>query len=111
MERGEVGESTCYTAANPFSVQLLRHGNDREEMQFQSTKKRAESPMHHQNNRKEKNKGKAVHAAVDSSPPGPDSDSRLPLKLGKVNGTRCTPDSKKRRKSRIALASDVPTAL
>ncbi|XP_010314712.2 condensin-2 complex subunit H2 isoform X2 [Solanum lycopersicum] len=111
LERGEVGESTCYTAANPFSVQLLRHGNDREEMQFQSTKKRAESPMHHQNNRKEKNKGKAVHAAVDSSPPGPDSDSRLPLKLGKVNGTRCTPDSKKRRKSRIALASDVPTAL
>ncbi|XP_049363815.1 condensin-2 complex subunit H2 isoform X2 [Solanum verrucosum] len=111
LERGDVCESTCYTAANPFSVQLLRHGNGREEMQFQSSKKRVKSPMHNQNIRKEKNKGKAVHAAVDSSPSGPDSDSRVPLKLGKVNGTRCTPESKKRRKSRIALASDVPTAL
>ncbi|XP_049398990.1 condensin-2 complex subunit H2 isoform X1 [Solanum stenotomum] len=111
LERGEVCESTCYTAANPFSVQLLRHGNGREEMQFQSSKKRVKSPMHNQNIRKEKNKGKAVHAAVDSSPSGPNSDSRIPLKLGRVNGTRCTPESKKRRKSRIALASDVPTAL
>lgn len=111
LERGEVCKSTCYTAINPFSVQLLRHGNGREKMQFQSSKKRGKSPMYNQNIRKEKNKGKAVHAAVDSSPSGPDSDSRLPLKLGKVNGTRCTPESKKRRKSRIALASDVPTAL
>ncbi|PHU01743.1 hypothetical protein BC332_31530 [Capsicum chinense] len=110
LERGAVRESTCYTAANPFYVRLLKHNNGREKMQFQSSKKRAKLPIHNHCSRKEKNKGKAVQAAVDSSPE-PDSGSRFPLKLGKVNGTRCTPENKKRRKSRLVATSDLRTAL
>lgn len=111
MERGGIGESTCYTAANPFSVRLLKHDKGKEKMQFQSSKKRGKSPVHNQSSGKGKNKGKTVQAGVDSSPPGADSGSRFPLKLGKVNGTRCTPENKKRRKSRIAVTSDLPAAL
>ncbi|CAN4104694.1 unnamed protein product [Withania somnifera] len=111
LERGEVCESTCYTAANPFSVRLLRHANGREKKQFQSSKKRVKSPIHNQYSEKEKNKGKTVQAAVGSSPSGPDSGCGFSLKLGKVNGTRCTPESKKRRKSRLVVAPDLRTAL
>ncbi|CAN4094949.1 unnamed protein product [Withania somnifera] len=111
LERGAVCESICYTAANPFSVRLLRRANIREKMQFQSSKKRAKFPIHNQYNKKEKNKGKAVQAAVGSSPSGPDSGGRFSLNLGKVNGTRCTPESKKRRKSRLVVSPDLGTAL
>ncbi|KAK4374476.1 hypothetical protein RND71_005153 [Anisodus tanguticus] len=111
LERGEVRDSTCYTAANPFSIRLLRHDNGREKMQFQSSKKRAKSLIHNQYSRKDKNKGKAVQVAVGSSPSGPNSGCRFSVKLGKVNGTRCTPESKKRRKSRLVLPSDLHTAL
>lgn len=111
LERGGVRESTCYTAANPFSVRLLRRDYGREKMQFQSSKKRGKSPIHNQYCRKEKNKGKTVQTAADSSPSEPDSGSRFSLKLGKVNGTRCTPESKKRRKSRLVVTTDLRTAL
>ncbi|KAK4354978.1 hypothetical protein RND71_027172 [Anisodus tanguticus] len=111
LERGEVRDSTCYTAANPFSIRLLRHDIVWEKMQFQSSKKRAKSPIHNQYSRKDKNKGKAVQVAVGSSPSGPNSGCRFSVKLGKVNGTRCTPESKKRRKSRLVIPSDLRTAL
>lgn len=111
MERGGIRESTCYTAANPFYVRLLRNDNGREKMQIRSSRKRAKSPIPNQGFRKEKNKGKEVQAAFSSSPSEPNSGYRFALKLGKVNGTRCTPEGKKRRKSRLVVPPDIHTAL
>ncbi|XP_016470818.2 condensin-2 complex subunit H2-like [Nicotiana tabacum] len=111
LERGGIRESTCYTAANPFYVRLLKNDNGREKIQIRSSKKRAKSPIPNQGFRKEKNKGKEIQAAFGSSPSEPNSACGFALKLGKVNGTRCTPEGKKRRKSRLVVPPDIRTAL
>ncbi|XP_011010877.1 PREDICTED: condensin-2 complex subunit H2-like [Populus euphratica] len=74
-------ESFCYTAINPFHVRLLGHKKEKEGRQFQLSKKRVKSPIR---------KG------------GP--------KLGKNGNTRCTPEGKKRRRSRVVEPVDLHSA-
>eukprot|EP00258_Populus_trichocarpa_P031925 XP_024447944.1 condensin-2 complex subunit H2 [Populus trichocarpa] len=74
-------ESFCYTAVNPFHVRLLSHKKEQEGRQFQLSKKRVKSPIR---------KG------------GP--------KLGKNGNTRCTPEGKKRRRSRVVEPVDLHSA-
>ncbi|XP_009791888.1 condensin-2 complex subunit H2-like [Nicotiana tabacum] len=110
LEKGRTNEFTCYTAVNPFYVRLLRRDN-RAKMQLQSPKERANSSISNRNIRKRKNKGKENQAPFGSSPSAPNSSCRFALKFGKVSGTRCTPESKKRRKSRIVEPVELHTAL
>ncbi|KAJ6430877.1 hypothetical protein OIU84_018392 [Salix udensis] len=71
-------ESFCYTAVNPFHVRLVGHKKEQEGRQFQLSKKRVKSPIR---------KG------------GP--------KLGKNGNSRCTPEGKKRRRSRVVEPVDL----
>ncbi|KAJ6722121.1 CONDENSIN-2 COMPLEX SUBUNIT H2 [Salix viminalis] len=74
-------ESFCYTAVNPFHVRLVGHKKEQEGRQFQLPKKRVKSPVR---------KG------------GP--------KLGKNGNSRCTPEGKKRRRSRVVESVDLHSA-
>ncbi|XP_019229497.1 PREDICTED: condensin-2 complex subunit H2-like [Nicotiana attenuata] len=110
LEKGRTNEFTCYTAVNPFYLRLLRRDN-RAKMQLQSPKERANSSTSSRNIGKRKNKGKENQAPLGLSPSAPSSACRFAVKFGNVSGTRCTPESKKRRKSRIVEPVELHTAL
>ncbi|ONK75006.1 uncharacterized protein A4U43_C03F12330 [Asparagus officinalis] len=83
----------CFTAENPFTVKLLRNSRQKEEMGMFS-RKRVKSPSNHQNSSK---------ANPSTSPSKPSNQSgRLSVKLGKGAVIRCTPEGKRRRRSRLA---------
>ncbi|XP_052208571.1 condensin-2 complex subunit H2 [Diospyros lotus] len=108
LERGHTGsEPVCYTAVNPFYVRLLSHDKRPGGGHFQASKKRAKSPM-----RKDKS-GKENKPAVSLSHPGSASTSmasqlncKFSVKLGKVGNVRCTPEGKRRRRSRLVEPVD-----
>ncbi|KAK1591031.1 hypothetical protein Q3G72_001131 [Acer saccharum] len=101
---GVDNEFVCYTAVNPFHVRLLNHQKKREKTQFRLSKKRAKSPT-----RKVYTKGDRNKSSREKSPTmSPFSENELSqpngkfsVKLGKISGVRCTPESKRRRRSRI----------
>ncbi|KAK2989317.1 hypothetical protein RJ640_014776, partial [Escallonia rubra] len=109
LERGGAdGESTCYTAMNPFYVRLRRHVKRREAVQLRSAKKRAKSPIMSKGQcRVERGKsGKENRPVISSSAIGSTSKAmasqtncKFSPKLGKVGGVRCTPEGKRRRRS------------
>ncbi|KAK3016355.1 hypothetical protein RJ639_005739, partial [Escallonia herrerae] len=109
LERGGAdGESTCYTAMNPFYVRLCRHVKRREAVQLRSAKKRAKSPIMSKGYcRVERgNSGKENRPVISSSAIGstsmgmtPQTNCKFSPKLGKVGGVRCTPEGKRRRRS------------
>ncbi|XP_010487539.1 PREDICTED: condensin-2 complex subunit H2-like [Camelina sativa] len=91
-------EQMCYTAVKPFSVRLLKnHNRENGKRAMNLPRKRAKSPI---------TKGKSH----DSPPPkkqntcsvSSQTTRKVSLKISKINtvGTRCTPNSKKRRKGR-----------
>lgn len=97
-------EPICYTAENPFHVHLLRdkkHSSD--ELKPELSKKSANSP-------KRRTKGAAAgkeNCQVGNvSSPITSSSCRFSIKLGKPSITRCTPEGKKRRKSRFILQDE-----
>lgn len=75
------GEFLCYTGEKPFHVRLLSDAT-RPEVQLRSSSKRPKSQM----KRGKENQGAAMGSSV---------------KVGKVNGIRCTPEGKRRRRSRL----------
>jgi hypothetical protein len=83
LERSQAnGESFCYSAVNPFNVRLLGHKKDQEGRQFQMSKKRVKSPIRKRGTRPGKNGGTS----------------------------RCTPEGKKRRRSRLVEPADLHSA-
>lgn len=108
-------EHTCYTAVNPFYVRLLRHAKRRQELHLRSSKKRAKSPMNTGEMKDEKGKsGKENRQPVSSSVLGSTSSStssemtdKFSLNLGKVEGVRGTPESKRKRRSRFVEPVDL----
>lgn len=112
LDRGGTdGESVCYTDANPFYIKLLNRDKRREEVQLRSTKKRAKSPT-----KKECTKGKRDKSEIENRPPvssssttalQPQPNCKFSVKLGKINPIRCTPERKRRRRSRIAEPVDL----
>lgn len=83
LERSQAnGESFCYSAVNPFNVRLLGHKKDQEGRQFQMSKKRVKSPIRKRGPRPGKNGGTS----------------------------RCTPEGKKRRRSRLVEPADLHSA-
>lgn len=112
LDRGGTdGESVCYTDANPFYIKLLNRDKRREEVQLRSTKKRAKSPT-----KKECTKGNRDKSEIENRPPvssssttalQPQPNCKFSVKLGKINPIRCTPERKRRRRSRIAEPVDL----
>lgn len=93
---GTSNDFQCYTAVNPFHVRLLSHDKKHEEVQLRSSKKRAKSPTMKGCNKGERDKSQL-------SP-------KFPLKLGKVGSIRCTPEGKRRRRSRLVEPVDMHSA-
>uniref|UniRef100_A0A5B6Z667 Condensin-2 complex subunit H2 n=1 Tax=Davidia involucrata TaxID=16924 RepID=A0A5B6Z667_DAVIN len=121
LERGgTAGKSTCYTAVDPFYLRLLSHDKKWEELQLRSSKKRAKSPVRKGCVKGDRDKSVRQRPPVfsSSSPSGSTSTAAMPsqlnskfsLKLGKVGGSRCTPDGKKRRRSRFVEPVDLHSA-
>lgn len=110
MNNGDVdlvksSTATCHTDENPFHLRLLK--NERKKgILLQSSKKRAKSPLI-KGHAKVKNKGKENYVEPNSSPQGNSSSCRLLVGLGKSSRARCTPEGKKRRKSRIVAPLDM----
>ncbi|XP_057539590.1 condensin-2 complex subunit H2 isoform X1 [Amaranthus tricolor] len=109
---GSTSDSFCYTATNPFHVWLLTNAKGPKKMQFQLSKKRRKSPI------KKSDKGHLKKAPSVGSPSSSGSKSRATLlqpnckfstKLEK-NGLRCTPDGKRRRRSRLVDSVDLDSA-
>lgn len=75
------GSSPCYSDVNSFHVRLLRNER-RNGVKLQSSKRRAKTPLI---------KGRAKIT----------SQEEKENQVGKSGGVKCTPEDKKRRKSRI----------
>lgn len=105
---GVDGDPVCYTAANPFHVRLLNHDKRREQTQFRLSKRRVRSPA-----RKPCRKGNNEKFGTEESPSIDTSkvhrsmelpsqpSCKFSVKVGEIGGLRCTPDRKKRRRSRL----------
>lgn len=107
--RGEQSESICFTAVNPFYVRLLNHERKRGETQFRLPKKRLKSPS-----RKGPSKGDREKSPIDNPSSGYGSSAvssqpscNFSMKLGKLGGVRCTPEGKRRRRSRLVEPVDL----
>ncbi|KAK9076088.1 hypothetical protein SSX86_004421 [Deinandra increscens subsp. villosa] len=87
LKGGSPGELVCYTSENPFHVRLLSN-KKRAEVHLKSANKRPKAQLQ---------KGKENHGLAAGSP----SSSQMSVKVGKVVGIRCTPDGKRRRRSRL----------
>ncbi|KAF6173816.1 hypothetical protein GIB67_003817 [Kingdonia uniflora] len=119
LDRGESGSnSLCYSAANSFRVRLLRHNKRREEVQLRSSKKRVKSPMRKHRAQGDSDKLSIAEKITSTTPSSlvstssvnsPQQIGKYSVKLGKVT-TRCTPEGKRRRKSRLAGPVDLQTA-
>lgn len=106
---GGDGGSICYTVGNPFLVHLLQNEKRSDVAPPQLSKKRAKSPKGPKGctrGERHKKPGKE-NCPVAADIPIPSSVStstcRLSVKLGKPGGVSkiCTPEGKKRRKSRL----------
>ncbi|KAJ0914801.1 putative condensin II complex subunit H2, condensin-2 complex subunit H2 [Helianthus annuus] len=86
IKGGTPGELVCYTAENPFHVRLL--SNKKREVQIKSANKRPKAQLKRE---------KENHGLATGSP----SSSQMSVKIGNVVGVRCTPESKRRRRSRL----------
>ncbi|GAV64158.1 DUF1032 domain-containing protein [Cephalotus follicularis] len=111
------GRSVCYTAENPFHIRLLSRDNREGKTQFRLSKKRVKSPSGKGPIRGVRRKsGRGKSPMVSSSPEDESTaksfqlNSNFPVKLGKIGGTRCTPDGKRRRRSQIVEAVDLHSA-
>lgn len=111
-------EHTCYTAGKPFHIRLLRHAKRRQEVQLRSSKKRAKSPMKKVEIKDGRDKSVKGNLQSISSLPLASTSGSMPLeingkfspKLGKVGSTRCTPKSKKKRRSKFVEPVDLHSA-
>ncbi|OAY56069.1 condensin-2 complex subunit H2 [Manihot esculenta] len=111
---GANGESICYTAVNPFHIRLLNQDKRRKHNQFKLPKKRVKSPMIQGYEKRSRDKfGRLTSPLVNSSSQGESTmlpsqnNCKTSVKLGKVSGVRRTPESKRRRRSRIVEPIDL----
>lgn len=119
LERsGLHGESVCYTAENPFHVQLLKQDKRSVQTQLQMPKKRGKSPSRKKPTKADRNissaeKCQSINADSDygSTKLSSQKNCKASVKLGKFSGVRCTPEGKRRRRSRLVKPVDLHTAL
>ncbi|KAF5752186.1 hypothetical protein HS088_TW01G00093 [Tripterygium wilfordii] len=118
LDRSRVdGESICHTAVNPFHIKLLKHNKGRKEPRFHMSRKRVKSPPSGKGHKKA-NKYKPVTERSTASNSSlayglaakTQSNGKFSVKLGTVDGLRCTPDGKRRRRSRFVEPVDINSA-
>ncbi|XP_044479957.1 condensin-2 complex subunit H2-like isoform X2 [Mangifera indica] len=107
------GESICYTAVNPFHVRLLRHDKRQKETQYQLSKKRAKSPSRRfskdDKGKSMREKSPVVNPSTEHGSSGLPSQPNCKFSV-KLGGARCTPEGKKRRRSRLFEPADLHTS-
>ncbi|KAM7257682.1 hypothetical protein ACFE04_013423 [Oxalis oulophora] len=96
---GVQNETFCYTSTNPFRVQLLSNGKRQEKMQFRLSKKRVKTPS-----RKRQNSARKKVPMENELAP---QNCKISANTGKINGSICNPDSKRRRRCRIVETVDI----
>lgn len=108
VRSSQTSTSTCHSDDNPFHVRLLKN-EKKKGFPLQSSKKRAKSPIMKGHAKAKGSKGKENCAAPNSSPQGEgySSSCRFSVSVGKSSRARCTPEGKKRRKSRIVAPLDM----
>lgn len=118
LERtGLCGESVCYTAENPFHVQILKQDKRSVETQLGIPKKRGKSPSRKKPTKADRNisspeKCQSINADSDyGSTKLSSQNCKASVKLGKFSGVRCTPEGKRRRRSRLVEPVDLHSAL
>lgn len=112
-------ESVCYTAVNPFHVRLLKHDKRRVETKIRMPKKRGKSPLIKEPTKDNGTKSlqeqrTSANSDLDYGSTKLSSQrncSKLSIKLGKFGVVRCTPESKRRRRSRFVEPVDLHSAL
>ncbi|XP_047334214.1 condensin-2 complex subunit H2 [Impatiens glandulifera] len=99
--------SVCYEAANPFHVRLISHVKKQVVLPSSKKKKRINSPIQKRASKDDNSKlsAKGKNPAVSSTPS--EANCNFAVNLEKPNGIRCTPDSKRRRKSRHVQPMDM----
>ena len=116
LDRNGVDGSVCFTAANSFHVRRLRNDKRRDEAHFHLSRKRVKSPArkaHKKGNNEEFGVGKIpsfVSAKLDKSTKLPSQpNGKFSGKVGKlgVGALRCTPEGKRRRRSRLVEPVDL----
>ncbi|KAJ9154524.1 hypothetical protein P3X46_027847 [Hevea brasiliensis] len=115
LEKSGVSDkSICYTAVNPFHIKLLSHDNKRKQNQIRFSKKRVTSPIRIGCGKDSGDKfGIRRSPRVNSSSQGESTvlssqtNCKFSVKLGKVSGVRCTPEGKRRRRSRFVEPIDL----
>ncbi|PKI48571.1 hypothetical protein CRG98_031036 [Punica granatum] len=105
LDKGKTGASSvCFTAVNPFYVRLCSNTRPGE-AQVQSGKKRVTSPIRRVHKKAQINgpieEEPAASLRSKCRPRELPSQPKFTLKVGKGGGVRCTPEGKKRRKSRF----------
>ncbi|XP_021898413.1 condensin-2 complex subunit H2 isoform X1 [Carica papaya] len=112
---GAVNGSVCYAATNPFHIRLLNSGRTKETRQIRLSRKRVKSPIRTKGDR-EKSTRKPTSPNAKLSPGcrsnllSSQQPSKFPRKPGKQGGLRCTPESKRRRRSRFVESIDLHSA-
>ncbi|XVF62558.1 hypothetical protein PTKIN_Ptkin09bG0017800 [Pterospermum kingtungense] len=105
LDRSRVhGESVCYSAVNPFHVHLLKHDKRRVENQLQKPKKRGKSPTIKESRKADRSKSSPNKLSSQRN-------CKYSAKLGKFVSVRCTPEGKRRRRSRIIEPVDLHSAM
>ncbi|CAI9118885.1 OLC1v1020512C1 [Oldenlandia corymbosa var. corymbosa] len=104
---GSRGEHICYTSENTFYVNLLRNKQQSDGLMPRITKKRANSQKGRAKDYNKQPAGKENIPVTIVSPSISTSSCRFSIKIGKPGVTsRCTPEGKKRRKSRFILRDE-----
>ncbi|KAK1256943.1 Condensin-2 complex subunit H2 [Acorus gramineus] len=106
LDKGNIGkEPICYTSSRPFYVQLRSRDKKRENAKPCPSKKRVNSPLKKDRSKDyvSENLPRPPPSLLQCISPGKTSptNSKFSVKIGKTGVTRCTPESKRRRRSRL----------
>ncbi|CAL1413200.1 unnamed protein product [Linum trigynum] len=106
------GKSFCYTAVNPFHVKLLKRDGRQAQKHFKFSKKRVKSPLMKARNKEGEKKlsidrSSTPKSQLENGSPSL-TNSKFTSKLQMNSSRRCTPEGKRRRRSRLVEPIDLP---
>ncbi|GAB2266685.1 hypothetical protein Dimus_001679 [Dionaea muscipula] len=115
---GVVSEPLCYTGVNPFYVRLISREKRCDKMPFGASKKRQKSPVNRGKNKGNREQLRGQSSIVNSPSSGskstqispPSTNGEFSGKLLKLGGHRCSPEGKRRRRSRHVQPVDLHSA-
>uniref|UniRef100_A0A7N0ZZ83 Condensin-2 complex subunit H2 n=2 Tax=Kalanchoe fedtschenkoi TaxID=63787 RepID=A0A7N0ZZ83_KALFE len=110
LDTGSLTEDPiCFTAVNPFYVRLLSRNNKPRKIHISAVKRKAKSPVRLANSKESRDRATRMKPFTTGAPPKLSLQTSGKMSL-KVGGIKCTPDSKRRRKLRLAEPVDLNLA-